>query len=76
MSVAVCDAVDSSIESAGKTGRLHVLLKDGFSKRYGYTSDGGILHSMLNESNLTQEDVKCFLLSCMSFVNYLKSALA
>lgn len=60
-----------------KGGKLHVALKDGFSKLYGYTNDEhGIRHAMLNEPNLTQADAKYFLLSCTSFINYLKSALA
>ena len=60
-----------------KTGKLHAALKEGFSKLYGFTSDeSGIRHAMLEEPTLTQEDAKYFLLSCTSFVNYLKSALA
>jgi hypothetical protein len=60
-----------------KNGKLHVALKDGFSKLYGYTNDGdGIRHAMLDEPKLVQADAKYFLLSCTSFVNYLKSGLA
>ena len=60
-----------------KNGKLHAALKDGFSKLYGYTNDGdGIRHAMLDEPDLVQADAKYFLLSCTSFVNYLKSALA
>lgn len=60
-----------------KSGKLHSALKDGFSKLYGYTNDeSGIRHAMLEEPNLTQADAKYFLLSCTSFVNYLKAALA
>ena len=60
-----------------KGGKLHTALKDGFSKLYGYTNDEhGIRHAMLDEPNLTQADAKYFLLSCTSFINYLKSALA
>lgn len=57
-----------------KKGELHAALKKGFSNLYGYTSDAdGIRHAMLKESNITQADAKFFLLSCTSFVNYLKS---
>jgi DNA-binding transcriptional ArsR family regulator len=60
-----------------KGGKLHAALKDGFSKIYGYTNDEhGIRHAMLDVPDLTQDDAKYFLLSCTSFVNYLKSALA
>ena len=57
-------------------GRLHTALRDAFSKLYGYTSDeGGIRHAMLDESKLSAADAKYFLLSCTSFINYLKSKL-
>jgi len=57
-----------------KNGKLHKALKEGFSKIYGYTSDeGGIRHAMLEEPNVDVNDAKFFLLSCTSFVNYLKS---
>lgn len=60
-----------------KNGKLHPALKDGFSKLYGYTNDeSGIRHAMLDEPNLSQNDAKYFLLSCTSFVNYLKASLA
>ena len=57
-----------------KRKKLHPALKQGFSTLYGYTSDeDGIRHAMLEEPNLTAADAKYFLLSCTSFVNYLKS---
>jgi hypothetical protein len=60
-----------------KKGHLHPALKDGFSKLYGYTNDDdGIRHAMLEEPNLDQSDAKYFLLSCTSFINYLKAKLA
>lgn len=59
-----------------KGGKLHPSLSGGFSKLYGYTSDAsGIRHAMQDEPNLTQADAKYFLLSCTSFVNYLKASL-
>lgn len=60
-----------------KKGHLHPALKEGFSKLYGYTSDAdGIRHAMLDEPNVDQSDAKYFLLSCTSFINYLKANLA
>lgn len=60
-----------------KKGNLHKALKAGFLSLYGYTSDeGGIRHAMLEEPKLTANDARYFLLSCTSFVNYLKSELA
>lgn len=54
--------------------KLHPALKSSFLSLYGYTSDEeGIRHAMLNEPNLTAHDAKFFLLSCTSFINYLKS---
>ena len=52
---------------------LHPALKNSFLILYGYTSDeGGIRHAMLTEPDLTIADAKFFLLSCTSFINYLK----
>ncbi len=60
-----------------KSGKLHSALKNGFLKIYGYTSDeDGIRHAMMNEPNLTYADAKYFLMSCTSFINYLKEKLA
>ena len=65
-----------ALKALEKTGKLHPALKDGFSSLYGYTSDEqGVRHAMLTEPNLSQADAKYFLLSCTSFVNYLKSNL-
>jgi hypothetical protein len=65
-----------ALSSLEKQRRLHPALKGGFSKLYGYTSDeGGIRHAMLEEPALTAADAKFFLLSCTSFINYLKSFL-
>jgi hypothetical protein len=56
------------------SNKVHPALKDSFLKLYGYTSDeGGIRHAMLIEPNLTSDDARFFLLSCTSFINYLKS---
>ena len=56
------------------SNKLHPALKNSFLNLYGYTSDeGGIRHAMLTEPDLTIADAKYFLLSCTSFINYLKS---
>jgi len=63
-----------ALKELEKREKLHPALKDGFLKLYGYTSDEeGIRHAMLEEPNLTASDAKYFLLSCTSFVNYLKA---
>jgi len=57
-----------------KARTIHPALREGFSKLYGYTNDAeGIRHAMLEEPNLTAADAKFFLLSCTSFVNYIKA---
>jgi len=56
------------------SNKIHPALKDSFLKLYGYTSDeGGIRHAMSIEPNLTSDDARFFLMSCTSFINYLKS---
>jgi hypothetical protein len=59
------------IESKGK---LHGAMKKAFLSLYGYTSDAnGIRHALMEEPNLTADDAKFFLLTCTSFINYLKA---
>lgn len=56
------------------SGRIHPALKEAFAKLYGYTSDEqGIRHAMEDEPNLSAADARYFLLSCTSFINYLKA---
>jgi hypothetical protein len=63
-----------ALKTVEKNGHLHSALKEGFLKLYGYTSDEqGIRHAMLDEPNLTAADARYFLVSCSSFVNYLKA---
>lgn len=51
---------------------LHPALKSAFDKLYGYTSDeGGIRHSLVDESDIGFEDAKFMLVSCSAFINYL-----
>ena len=56
---------------------LYTALKEGFIKLYGYTSDAdGIRHSMMDKPKLDAADAQYFLLSCTSFINYLKAWIA
>lgn len=65
-----------ALKVLGKNGKLHAALKTAYSSLYGYTNDAdGIRHAMMDEPNLTAADAKYFLLSCTSFVNYLRSKL-
>lgn len=59
-----------------KKGHLHPALKKGFSSIYGYTSDeDGIRHAMLDEPDISVSDAKFFLVSCSTFINYLKTTI-
>ena len=52
---------------------LHPALKTSYSSLYGYTNDSdGIRHALNDEPNLTVAEAKFFLVSCASFINYLK----
>ncbi|HMS39130.1 MAG TPA: hypothetical protein PKE69_02810 [Pyrinomonadaceae bacterium] len=63
-----------ALKEIEKNGELHGALKKGFLSLYGYTSDAnGIRHSLMEKSNLTADDAKFFLLTCTSFINYLKA---
>jgi uncharacterized protein with PIN domain len=54
--------------------RIHPALKLGFDKLYSYTSDeGGIRHSLLEQSMVDFEDAKFMLVSCSAFVNLLRA---
>jgi len=64
------DALSELERNAG----LHPALKRGFSAIYGYTIDeGGIRHAMLEEPDIGVAEAKFFLVSCATFINYLKS---
>jgi AbiJ N-terminal domain 4 len=65
-----------ALKTLESSKHLHGALKGAFMKLYAYTSDeDGIRHAMLEEPDLTAADAKFFLLSCTSFINYLKSKL-
>ena len=69
--------LSDALKEMGKKGSLHPALKEGFIKLYGYTSDaGGIRHAIMDEPRLTAADAQYFLLSCTSFINYLKAQIA
>lgn len=61
-------------EALKKIHGLHPALSRGFSALYGFTSDeGGIRHSLIDESNLSYADAKFMLVSCSAFVSYLRT---
>ena len=66
--------LSDALKEMKKKKLLHAALKEGFIKLYGYTSDAdGIRHSMMDKPNLDAADSRYFLLSCTSFINYLKA---
>ena len=53
---------------------LHPGLKTAFSSLYGFTSDeSGIRHALLDQSKVTFNDAKFFLVVCSAFSNYVMS---
>ncbi len=59
-----------------QNAKVHPALLKGFANLYGYASDeGGVRHAMLEDSDISQADARFFLMSCTSFINYLKSKL-
>ena len=54
--------------------KIHGALRSAFTALYGFTSDaGGIRHSLIEDDIIvTMEDAKFMLVSCSTFINYLK----
>ena len=67
-------SLSDALKEIDSKKRLHASLKEGFIKLYGYTSNAdGIRHSAMDKPNLDAADARYFLLSCTSFINYLKA---
>lgn len=63
----------SALKKIKSQFEIHGALEKSFKSLYGYTSDGdGIRHALLEKDNLAQEDALYMLVSCSSFINYLK----
>ncbi len=60
------------VESAG---HLHLAMREGFLKLYGYTSDeGGIRHALLEPNEkVGLDEAKFMLVACSAFVNFLQA---
>ena len=62
-----------ALKQIEKQTDLHKSLQSAFSNLYGFTSNSeGIRHALMDEPTLKQEDAIFILVSCSSFVNYLK----
>lgn len=67
-------SLGDALKTLEKSHRLHPSLKQGFLNLYGFTSDAdGIRHGIMDESSLDFNDAKYMLLTCTSFINYLKA---
>lgn len=63
---------NATLGKALKQIGVHPALEKGFGAIYGYTNAAdGIRHALSEESNVTTDDAKFFLVSCSAFVNYL-----
>ena len=50
---------------------IHPALRDAMNKLYGYTSDeGGIRHSLLEQSSIDEAEAKFMIVACSAFVNF------
>lgn len=66
------DSLGKALSKVKAKVGLHSSLEEGFKKIYGYTSDeGGIRHSLMDESNCDFDDAKYMLVSSSAFINYL-----
>lgn len=66
------DSLASALDKIRGKIKLHPSLEQGFKKIYGYTSDeGGIRHSMSDESNCDLTDAQYMIIASSAFVNYL-----
>jgi len=52
---------------------LHPSQVQGYAKLYGYANDddAGIRHGMMDRDDLTSDDSRYMLVSCLAFANYL-----
>jgi len=62
-----------AIKEIESNSKLNKVLKDGFIKIYGYTSnEKGVRHAAIDDSDtVTYSDAKFMLVACSAFVNYL-----
>ncbi len=66
------NTLGKALNKLDKNGKINPMLKAGFEKLYAYTNDkNGIRHSLMDDSTLSIEDARFFLISCSAFTNYL-----
>lgn len=72
--IAVVDksTLSGALSKLAKEQGLNPILKDAYTKLYGYTSaDDGVRHALMDEANVTQDDARFMLIACSAFTNYL-----
>ncbi|MFX0204064.1 MAG: AbiJ-NTD4 domain-containing protein [Candidatus Hodarchaeota archaeon] len=64
--------LDDALRELSEKAEIHGVLKSGFKKLYGYSSDeDGIRHAILDLPNVGFSEAKYMIVSCSAFVNYL-----
>lgn len=72
LSGSTAQGLAGALDELSKHVEIHVALKAGFIKLYGYTSDeSGVRHAILEQPNVGFAEAKYMIVSCSSFVNYL-----
>jgi hypothetical protein len=60
-----------ALKAISQKMEIHAALRDAMNKLYGYTSDeGGIRHSLLEQSNIDEAEAKFMIVACSAFVNF------
>lgn len=66
-----CGTLADALKDIDPRMDFHPAFKKSLSQLYGYTSDGGIRHSMKEGKEFYLEDARFMLVTCSAFVNYL-----
>ena len=66
------DTLGPALKKVTAKAPMHGAFKDALLKLYGFTSDeGGIRHSLMEESTISYADAKFMLVLCSGFVNFM-----
>ena len=64
--------LDDALDALADRLTIHKAMKDGFSKLYGFTSDGsGIRHALMDAPTVDAADARFMIVACSAFVNWL-----
>lgn len=65
-------SLGKALNKLNKNGEINPLLHEKYTRFYEYTnSKDGIRHALMEDSNLSMEDARYFLITCSAFTNYL-----